>query len=256
MDFLVVVTITATYESQGQFTASAASSGAFVAAQASAAVAASAAQASAAQAIVTASAAQASSAIAGAAAGKEVYYVWEGSYTYTKEQAQAKCASLGATLANYGQVVNAMQNGASWCSGGWVSDFNDRGFFPMSELEPNGWCGKVGMNTYWASGNQLLGAHCYGAKPPAGTAGVLPFYKSALDPATKPAQYYSPSIMPYQTASAAVVMRASAATASAKATSASAITSTAATSTSSRFKSHLFSLINNKLTLHNSDHLI
>ena len=28
-------------------------------------------------------------AIAGAAAGKEVYYVWEGSYTYTKEQAQA-----------------------------------------------------------------------------------------------------------------------------------------------------------------------
>jgi hypothetical protein len=61
----------------------------------------------------------------------EVFHV--GGYNKRFTDAPSVCQSLGARVATYAELKEGQQNGANWCSTGWVSDQGDRNaFFPIT----------------------------------------------------------------------------------------------------------------------------
>ena len=130
----------------------------------------------------------------------EVFHISNQDYTY--DQAKCKCAAYGAKLATKSQMIDAYNNGASWCDYGWSEGQN--AFYPVQQCDwdklnpnhdrikdhpelkdaienhpildeivdrfenhsPNTVCGKPGLNGgYFANPNLKFGINCYGRKP-------------------------------------------------------------------------------------------
>jgi len=97
-------------------------------------------------------------------------------YNYTQINAQAKCASYGATLATYDQVVAARAAGAGWCSWGWIKDDSQKIAQISCPLQPSSDCWNGSPIWLTAGGSRTWGANCYGEKPRDGTYNdVMPF---------------------------------------------------------------------------------
>ena len=101
----------------------------------------------------------------------QVYHV-PGQYNYN--DARALCRAYGGTLANIHQVDEAYEEGAEWCDYGWSED--QMALYPTqtktwdkfnkSELHKKD-CGRPGVNGgYTMDLKSLLGANCFGPKPP------------------------------------------------------------------------------------------
>lgn len=100
---------------------------------------------------------------------KQVFHIANQDYSY--DQAKCKCASYDAKLATYGQMVEAYNKGADWCSYGWSE--GQTAYYPtqkckweaMSEEEQLA-CGKPGVNGgFFADPYLKFGVNCYGKKP-------------------------------------------------------------------------------------------
>lgn len=102
---------------------------------------------------------------------KEVYHISDNKYNY--DQAKAVCKAFDGELANYEQLEEAYDKGASWCSYGWSAD--QLALFPTnlklwknlqkSDINKNA-CGRPGINGgYIANPNVKFGVNCYGNKP-------------------------------------------------------------------------------------------
>lgn len=91
----------------------------------------------------------------------EVFF--SGGTAFTVAQAAAQCATVGAVLATYDQLVLAQKNGADWCTAGWTS--SNIAAFPVTTSTTVA-CGDgtVGVKTVIPS-NGLAGATCFGIKP-------------------------------------------------------------------------------------------
>ena len=102
---------------------------------------------------------------------KEVYHIPGNQYTFN--QAKAICKAFDADLANYQQIEDAYDKGASWCSYGWSAD--QLALFPTNmkiwkKLQKTGSnpnaCGRPGINGgFIANPNVRFGVNCYGNKP-------------------------------------------------------------------------------------------
>jgi len=108
---------------------------------------------------------------------KEVYQI--GQYNTKKSDAEAKCKMHRGTLATYDQLSQAQENGADWCSTGWVSN-KDRPQYPITTSTGAG-CGNgsAGIKEYLPPSN-MAAVNCYGIKPEKGTPNVLPFNQSTF----------------------------------------------------------------------------
>ena len=98
---------------------------------------------------------------------KQVFHIGNQDYTYN--QAKCKCASYGARLANYADMVNAYNKGADWCSYDWSE--GQTAYYPTQKckwekMKNKEQCGKPGINGGFF-GNPYLkfGANCFGEKP-------------------------------------------------------------------------------------------
>lgn len=102
----------------------------------------------------------------------EVFYVADNTFTYA--QAPAVCKAYGATLASYGQVEEAYQQGAEWCGYGWSE--GGIALFPTQQAtwdklqkEPNQQarikCGRPGINGGYFDPSTQFGVNCYGVRP-------------------------------------------------------------------------------------------
>jgi hypothetical protein len=134
---------------------------------------------------------------------KEVYLVGyvdtpanpDYSAAFTKEEAQTKCESFGATLASTAQLRDLKDIGANWCNAGaWVSDDDANLYFPIDPTSKGNVsgasCSKTGSTKVDMPGDTSTdenGIHirrislptskkgfaaCYGVKPPVGEPGV------------------------------------------------------------------------------------
>lgn len=103
---------------------------------------------------------------------KEVYHIADQDFTY--EQARCKCASYGARLATFDEMVDAYNKGADWCSYGWSE--GQKAYYPTQKCswdklqtgpkEMRNMCGMPGVNGgFFPSPNMKFGANCYGVKP-------------------------------------------------------------------------------------------
>ena len=103
---------------------------------------------------------------------KEVFHIRDQIYTY--DQAKCKCASYGAELATYEQIVDAFNQGADWCTYGW--SHGQKAYYPTQpttyeklqkgpqNLQKT--CGKPGINGGSFTNTKLkFGVNCYGVKP-------------------------------------------------------------------------------------------
>ena len=105
---------------------------------------------------------------------KEVFAV-KGPLTQT--EAQAKCASYGATLATYDQVVEVEKAGGGWCSWGWIADDSSRIAKVSFPVQATDQCynDSPGTKVRIQDGStERHGANCYGVKPGM-TDALLPF---------------------------------------------------------------------------------
>ena len=106
---------------------------------------------------------------------KEVYHIANQDYTY--KQAKCKCAVYGGRLATEAELANAYNNGANWCSYGWVksADGKSRAYYPIQQdfwnriqndesLGLKDQCGVPGINGGVFDKDVLFGVNCYGVK--------------------------------------------------------------------------------------------
>ena len=102
-------------------------------------------------------------------------------YTHTKDEAAGVCSRFGAQVATEQQLKDAQENGANWCSTGWLAD-SDIAMYPISKPVNNGfrnWCGSnsAGIKEYTPT-NGKAAVNCYGIKPKDdGTDTVSNWYK-------------------------------------------------------------------------------
>jgi len=103
----------------------------------------------------------------------EVFNVSSNKYTYY--DAEPLCKALGAELATYDQMKDALSKGADWCNYGWVK--GQLAVYPTSDAtyakiqagppDQLGSCGQPGMNGGYFDNPELrFGVNCYGKKPP------------------------------------------------------------------------------------------
>ena len=96
-------------------------------------------------------------------------------YKHTRGEAESICNNNGATLATTEQLENAQQNGADWCSTGWVADTDDdgqdRAKYPINTRTMRG-CGNgtTGIKI-WTPPSKKAAVNCYGIKPTNGKNG-------------------------------------------------------------------------------------
>ena len=102
----------------------------------------------------------------------EVFNVSANEYTYY--DAEPLCRALGAELATYKQVKDALDKGADWCNYGWV-----KGQAAVYPTQKETWdklqhgpedekyaCGNPGINGgYFDNPEMRFGVNCYGKKP-------------------------------------------------------------------------------------------
>ena len=101
-----------------------------------------------------------------------IAYIGQQTYSYTKDQAQAVCATYGATVATSAQLATAQQQGADWCSSGWVAD-SDIPAYPITTSVDPGCASAPGVQQF-APQNGLAAVNCFGKKP-APTPGIYLF---------------------------------------------------------------------------------
>ena len=112
---------------------------------------------------------------------QEVFHIANQDFTY--EQARCKCASYGAKLATYNQMVDSYNNGADWCSYGWTE--GQRAYYPTQKCswdklqigteELRDACGEPGLNGgFFEDGTMKFGSTCYGVKPSGRVANIKP----------------------------------------------------------------------------------
>ncbi len=102
---------------------------------------------------------------------KQVYHIPGNKYTY--ENAKAVCAAYDNRLATIGEMQDAYNRGADWCSYGWSDD--QMALYPTQTSK---WqtlqtikghkqdCGRPGINGgYISNPNIRFGINCYGYKP-------------------------------------------------------------------------------------------
>lgn len=111
---------------------------------------------------------------------KEVFHIANQDYTY--DQAKCKCESYGATLATKNDMVQAFNNGASWCTYGWTD--GQSAYYPVQQCDWDNietekkkyhkdseqykklYCGHPGLNGgFFPNSNLKFGVNCYGVKP-------------------------------------------------------------------------------------------
>ena len=107
---------------------------------------------------------------------KEVFHIENQNYTYA--QAKCKCEAYGGDLATKNQMIDAYNNGASWCSYGWTDGQN--AYYPVSQCfwdemqkknqrlpdHQKKFCGIPSLNGGHFSNPELkFGINCYGIKP-------------------------------------------------------------------------------------------
>lgn len=103
---------------------------------------------------------------------QEVFHVGRSVYTFA--DAPAVCRAFGAELATYAQVREAWEQGADWCSYGWVK--GQAALFPTQQAtweglqrgpeESRAVCGKPGVNGGFFDNPELrFGVNCYGKRP-------------------------------------------------------------------------------------------
>jgi hypothetical protein len=108
---------------------------------------------------------------------KEVFHIANQDYTY--DQAKCKCESYGSRLATKDEVTEAYNNGANWCTYGWVN--NQSAYYPVQKCtwdkmqEDNKqlpkyarkFCGRnPGLNGgYFTNPSLKFGVNCFGVKP-------------------------------------------------------------------------------------------
>ena len=97
----------------------------------------------------------------------EVYALMDG-YSYTKDAAQAKCASYGGTLATRQQIIDAQAKGAGWCSWGWISDLSGGKNLIAFPVQPQNNCASSAPGVpvrLQEAPTGTWGANCYGPPP-------------------------------------------------------------------------------------------
>jgi hypothetical protein len=109
---------------------------------------------------------------------KEVYHVQctgSSSYCMTFSDAQAVANKFGGSIASESQLMASYNNGANWCSTGWVS--SGKCMYPITTQVRMG-CGNgsAGVTTYMPSG-QKCGVNVYGVKPTMDKATSISGYK-------------------------------------------------------------------------------
>ena len=102
---------------------------------------------------------------------KEVFNIDNNDFTY--KEAQLLCEALGCKLATYGQLIDALNDGANWCNYGWSAD--GLALFPIQQRfyeqlqkdkKLKKQCGKPGINGgFFKNKNLKFGVNCYGPKP-------------------------------------------------------------------------------------------
>lgn len=100
---------------------------------------------------------------------KEVFHISNQLYNYN--DAQCKCASYGAELADKHQIIDAYNKGASWCSYGWSK--GQSAYYPtqkciwddLQKTKNKNICGNPGINGGKFPASVKFGANCYGYKP-------------------------------------------------------------------------------------------
>ena len=107
----------------------------------------------------------------------EVFNIRNNLYTY--DEAREVCSMYGAKLATYDQVEDAYNKGGEWCNYGWSEgqmalfptqkstwDALQKGVKPCSKNNPNGGCGRPGINGGIIKNPKVrFGINCYGKKP-------------------------------------------------------------------------------------------
>ena len=101
----------------------------------------------------------------------EVFNIDNNDFTY--KEAQILCEALGCKLATYGQLIDALNDGANWCNYGWSAD--GLALFPIQQSfyeqlqkdkKLKKQCGKPGINGgFFKNKNLKFGVNCYGPKP-------------------------------------------------------------------------------------------
>jgi hypothetical protein len=96
-------------------------------------------------------------------------------YKHTREEADSICRKNGAVLATTKQLEYAQQNGADWCSTGWVADTDEdgenRAKYPINTRTMRG-CGNGGTGVkIWTPPYKKAAVNCYGIKPTNGKNG-------------------------------------------------------------------------------------
>ena len=107
---------------------------------------------------------------------KEVFHISNQDYTY--QQSKCKCESYGGRLATKGELIDAYNSGANWCTYGWTD--NQSAYYPVQKCEWDNiqkenerlpesskkYCGMPGINGgFFANPEIKFGANCYGIKP-------------------------------------------------------------------------------------------
>lgn len=104
---------------------------------------------------------------------REVYHI--GNQEYTSSEAECKCASYGARLATYPELVEAYNRGLNTCDYGWIE--NGQAFYTtqkcywdeMKEKSKKTGipvpCGKPGLHGGNFPQDLKFGVTCYGIKP-------------------------------------------------------------------------------------------
>ena len=97
-------------------------------------------------------------------------------YSVLQSDADATCSALGARVATLAELTAAQQQGADWCSTGWISD-SQEAKYPITTSTMNG-CGngRTGIMTFTPQSGKA-GVNCFGRKPAGGN--VQPFNASA-----------------------------------------------------------------------------
>ena len=107
---------------------------------------------------------------------KEVFHIANQDYTY--EQSKCKCESYGSRLATKTEIIDAYNNGASWCTYGWTE--NQSAYYPVQQCEwdkinkeneripknSKKYCGIPGINGgHFSNPSLKFGINCFGVKP-------------------------------------------------------------------------------------------
>ena len=110
-------------------------------------------------------------------------------YTKTSGEADSVCRQYNSTVSNFQQLIDAVGNGAQWCSTGWTKNDSGNlvGMYPMQVSAPDCGDGGYGVRTLTPPTDGKASVNCYGVKP---RSGALPYFQSTTDTSQNIYSYY------------------------------------------------------------------